>query len=127
MQEEQTIGNVFFRIIKGVGLSLAFSFLCAVVFASVLQLTALPDKIIYPVNQTVKVLSIVIGALVCVRGEKGWLQGLAIGALFAALSYLAFSALGGGFSLSWLLFLELALSLFAGAIGGVVAVNLKRE
>ncbi|MBQ7369059.1 MAG: TIGR04086 family membrane protein [Clostridia bacterium] len=127
MQEEQTTGNVFFRIIKGAGLALAFSFLCALVFASVLQCTPLPDKIIYPVNQTVKVVSIVIGALVSVRGEKGWLQGLAVGGLFAAFSYLSFSALGGDFSLSWLVLAELALSLFAGAVGGVVAVNLKRE
>ena len=127
MQNETTTGSAIFRIIKGVGLALAFSFLAAVVFASILQISPLPDKVIYPVNQTVKVVAVILGALVCVRGEKGLLQGLAIGGLFTALSYLTFSALGGDFSLSWLIFAELALALFAGAVSGVVAVNLKRE
>ena len=127
MQEERTTGNVLFGIIKGAALALGVSVLCAVVFASVLQCVPLPDKIIYPVNQTIKVVSILIGVLACVRGAKGWLQGLAVGGLFTAFSYLAFSALGGDFSLTWLCLAELALSLFTGIVGGVVAVNLRRD
>ena len=127
MQNETTTGSAIFRIIKGVGLALAFSLLAAVVFASILQISPLPDKAIYPINQTVKVVAIILSSLVFIRGEKGLLQGLAIGGLFTALSYLTFSALGGDFSLSWLIFAELALALFVGAVSGVVAVNLKRE
>ena len=127
MRNETTTGSGLFHIIKGVGLALAFSFLATVVFASILQFSPLPDKVIYPVNQTVKVVAVILGALVCVRGEKGLIQGLAIGGLFTALSYLTFSALGGDFSLSWLIFAELALALFAGAVSGAIAVNLKRE
>lgn len=127
MQNESTAGSVIFRIIKGVGLALAFSFLAAVVLANVLQFSPLPDKVIYPVNQTVKVLAVILGALVFVRGEKGLVQGVAIGALFTALSYLTFSALGGDFSLSWTIFAELALSLFAGAVSGAIAVNLRKD
>ncbi len=125
--QNETTGNVFFRIIKGVGLALAISFLSAIVLANVLTFTSLPDKVIYPVNQTVKVLAIAISALVFVRGEKGLLQGVAIGALFTALSYLAFSALGGDFSLSWLIFAELALAVLCGGVCGAVAVNLRRD
>ncbi len=125
--QNETTGNVFFRIIKGVGLALAISFLFTIILASVLTVTTLPDKVIYPVNQTFKVLAIAISALVFVRGEKGLLQGVAIGALFTALSYLAFSALGGDFSLSWLIFAELALALLCGGVCGAVAVNLRRD
>lgn len=125
--QNETTGNVFFRIIKGVGLALAFSFLCSVVLAGVLTVASLPDKVIYPIDQTVKVLAIALASLVCVRGEKGLLQGLAIGALFTALSYLAFSAIGGDFSCSWLIFAELALALFCGGVCGAVAVNLRRD
>ena len=127
MDNQSTTGNVLFHIVKGVGIALAFSFLAVVVFASVLQFTSLPDFIVYPVNQTIKVLAIVLGALLCVRNEKGLLQGVAIGALFTALSYLAFSALGGDFSLSWLILAELALSVFVGGVSGAVAVNLRRD
>ena len=125
MQNETTYGNVFFTIAKGVGLALACSFLSALIFAAVLRATAMSDSVIYPVTQTLKVLSIALGTLAFVRGEKGWLKGGAIGLIFTALSYLLFSALGGDFSLSWLIFAELFLSVFAGVLCGIIAVNIK--
>ena len=127
MQNEWTTGGKIFNIIKGVALALAFSLLASIVLASILQTFPLPDKVIYPINQTVKVVAIMLGALVFVREEKGFLQGVAIGALFTALSYLSFSALGGDFSLSWLIFAELALALFVGAVSGAIAVNIRRD
>lgn len=125
MRNETSYGNGMFSVIKAVLLSLAISLLSAIVFAVILRSTSLSEKAIYPVNQTVKALSIAIGALVFVRGEKGWLKGGGVGLLFTALSYLAFSALGGDFSLSWLIFAELAIALVVGAVSGIVAVNLK--
>ncbi len=127
MQNQSTTGGKIFNVIKGVALALAFSLLASIVLASILQCFPLPDKVVYPINQTVKVAAIMLGSLVFVREEKGLLQGVAIGALFTALSYLAFSALGGNFSLSWLIFAELALALFVGAISGAVAVNIRRD
>ena len=125
MQNETTTGNHFFQIVKGVALALCFSLLAAVVFANVLRATTVPDKAVYPVNQTIKIVAVSIGTLVFVRGEKGLIKGGAIGLLFTALSYLTFSAFGGDFSLSWLIFAELALALLAGAVCGAVAVNFR--
>ena len=126
MQNERT-GNVFFQIAKGVGLALSFSLLAVIIFASVKTATAVPDKWVRPVNQTIKVLSVALGAFFCVRGEKGWLQGLGVGALFTALSFLTFSALGGAFSISWLIFAELGLAMLTGGVFGALAVNIKRD
>ena len=126
-QNDTSVGNDFFQIIKGVALSLAFSFLAAVVFATVLRFTPLPDQVIYPINQTLKVLAVCIGTLAFVRGEKGFLKGGAIGVLFTALSYLAFSAIGGNFSLSWLIVCELLIALLSGVLSGAIAVNLRRN
>ena len=127
MQNETTVGNGLFQILKGALLALAFSFLMTVIFANVLRFTPLPDKVIYPVNQTVKVLSIAVGTLVFIRGEKGFLKGIAVALIFTALSYLAFSAIGGDFSLSWLIFAELFIAILSGIISGAVAVNLRRN
>lgn len=127
MQRESTAGNSLFRIVKGVGLALGFAFLGVVVFAGVLRSTNILDRAVYPVNQTLKLLAIALGTLVFVRGEKGFLQGGAIGLLFAALSYLTFSALGGDFSLSWVAIVEVLLSVLTGAVCGAVAVNLHRN
>lgn len=126
MYDESSTGNGIFQIVKGVGLSLAFSFLTAIVFASVLRSFPIADKVIYPVNQTLKVLCVLLGALAFVRGEKGYLKGGAIGLLFTALSYLTFSALGGDFSVSVWIIVEIFLALFAGVVGGALAVNFRR-
>ena len=126
MQNETATGNAFFQILKGAAFALGFSLLAVIIFANILRFTPLPDKVIYPVNQTVKVVAILLGSLIFVRGEKGFLKGGAIGLIFTALSYLAFSAIGGNFSLSWLIFAELALAIFAGVVGGAIAVNLRR-
>jgi putative membrane protein (TIGR04086 family) len=114
-----------FRLLKGVGFAWVFSFLSVVVFACVLRIRPCSDKTVYVVNQTIKGVAIVLASVLFVRGEKGWLKGMAVGGLFIALSYLTFAVVGGGFALSGFAFLELAIGLFLGAISGIVAVNLK--
>ena len=126
MRNETMNGDGVFPIVKAVLLSLAVSLLASVVFAVILRAASWGEGVIYPVNQIVKVISIALGALVFVRGEKGWLKGGAVGLLFTALSYLAFSALGGDFSLSWLIFVEVGVAFLAGALSGILAVNLKK-
>ena len=126
MRNDRVYGEGIFTVIKAAGLALALSLLCAVVFAVLLRVCEWGDGVIYPINQTIKGISIAVGALVCVRGEKGWLKGGGAGLLFTGVSYLAFSALGGDFSLSWLIFAELALAFILGGIGGTLAVNLKK-
>jgi putative membrane protein (TIGR04086 family) len=127
MHNETAIGNGFFQVVKGVVFALAFSLLSAIIFASVLRFSGLSDKVIYPVNQTLKVLSAFLGAVFFVRGEKGLVKGVAIGLLFTALSYLTFSAIGGDFSLSWWIIAELVLSALAGVVGGVIGVNIRHD
>ena len=126
MQNGSSYGNVFFTMVKGVGTALGCSLLSTVILACLLRFGALPDKAIYPVNQVLKVVFVSLSAILFVRGEKGWLQGGGIGLLFTALAYVTFSAIGGNFSLSWLALVELALAFFAGALGGVIGVNLRR-
>ena len=123
--ENSSTGNGLFQIIKGAALALATSLLAAIVFASILRVTELPDAIIYPVNQTLKVLAVCLGTIAFVRGDKGFIKGGAIGLIFTALSYLTFSAIGGNFSLSGFVVAELLLNVAAGAVGGIIAVNVK--
>ena len=125
MQKEISYGNGAFSVLKAVLLALGVSLLATVVFAVILRAAALREGVIYPVTQTIKCLALAIGVLTFVRGDKGWLKGGAVGLLFTALSYLAFSALGGDFSLTWLIFLELAISLSIGVVSGMLAVNLR--
>ena len=122
MRNESYYGNGFFAVLKGTGVALALS-LAAVAILAFLPLSV---SVVYPITQTVKVLAVALGTLVFVRGEKGWLKGGGIGLLFTALSYLAFSAIGGDFSLSWLILVEVLLAFVSGALAGAIAVNIKR-
>ena len=124
--QENTYGNGFFTVVKGLLCALVVALLATVIFASVLQAAPLPDSVIYPVNQTIKVVAIVLGAFLFVRGEKGFLKGGVVALLFTALSYLTFSALGGDFSLGWLVLLELILAFLIGAVSGILTVNMKK-
>ena len=114
-----------FSVLKSAGVALGISFLGSVLFAVTLGFLPRAENIIYPVNQTLKVVAILVGALLFIRGEKGWIKGGGAGLLFTALSYLAFAAIGGDFSFSWLIFVEIFFAVTAGAIGGIIAVNLK--
>lgn len=127
MQREGSVGESLFQIIKGTGLALVLSLVTALLFAVLLRCTYIPDSLIYPVNQTLKAICIIVGALLCVRGEKGFIKGGAIALLFTALSYLAFSAIGGDFSLSWMIVVEVFLALMTGVLSGSIAVNLRRN
>ncbi len=122
MQNERT-NNDFFQVAKGVGVALAFSLIAVIIFASVLRFTTIPSNAVYPVNQTIKIIAVCIGSLLFIRGEKGLIKGLLLAGVYTMLSYLTFSSLGGDFSLAWTIFVELALSLLAGGICGVIAVN----
>ena len=126
MQREFGYGNGIFTVIKATLLALAISLLSAVVFAVFLRVSSIGDGWIYPINQLLKGVSIVVGVFLFAEGEKGWLKGGGTGLLFTALSYLAFSALGGGFTLSWLILLELFAAFLIGSISGILAVNLKK-
>ncbi len=126
MRRELDYGNGFFTVIKATLLALAVSLLLAVGFAVLLRAGGIGEGWIYPVNQLLKGVSIAVGTFLFAKGEKGWLKGGGTGLLFTALSYLAFSAIGGDFSLSWLILLELCLAFLIGAISGVLAVNLKK-
>ena len=124
--ENERIGNGFFEIIKGVALALGLSFLGVIIIASLLPATGMEERVLYPLVQTVKVVAVFIGAIATVRSDKGLLKGAVVGLLFTALSYLTFSAIGGDFSLSWLILCETLLCVASGGIAGAIAVNVKR-
>ena len=118
--------NEGFSIVKGVAFATAVSLLAAIVLAVLLRGGFLSNVIIYPINQAVKSVALALGTLLFIRGEKGLLKGVAVALLFTGVSYLAFSAIGNDFSLSWLILAELALAAIVGGISGILAVNLKR-
>lgn len=117
--------SALFQIVKGTGIAVLFALVATVLFSFILRLTSVPDSVIMPVDQCIKALAVLFGCLFSLRGEKGWLKGLAVGMLTVALTGFVFSAVARDFSFSLLLLAEFAFGAVAGLLSGIVAVNLR--
>ena len=86
-------------ILKGVIVALCVSLVGILIFAFLLRFTSISDKIIAPVNQVIKGVSIFFGVFIGLKKHKemGLLNGLFIGLLFTILAFLVFSLLDGAF------------------------------
>ncbi len=120
------IGKIAAEIGKCVGIALLFSLIAELVFALVIQLCSLSESVVMPVNQAIKAVAIVLGCLLGFSAEKGIVKGAAGGVLVIAVTWLAFSFIAGGVSVSKLFPLELFFGAVVGAIAGVIAVNVKK-
>ncbi len=113
--------NGIMTILKGALNALIVSLLSILLFAFIIKLTSLSDGLIKPINQVIKVLSILIGCFFAFKkdGEKTLLKGAIIGLVYTLLAYVLFSALNGKFEFSMSLVYDV---LFSMAIGVICAI-----
>ena len=127
MQSENSFAAHLLQIVKAVVLAVLFCLVAVLIFSLVLKFASLSDSVIKPVNQFIKVFAILFGCFFALRGEKGWLKGIAVGLLTVMLTCLVFAMVGGDFSMSWLIVAELAFGAVAGLLSGIIAVNVRPE
>ena len=111
--------------IKAVLIAIVCALVLTSAIARIMHVTAMPDKMILPVNLTIKAASVFVGCALSLRGQKGWLRGMFVGLAFTCLSGLLFGLLGGDFAFSWLLIVEVLFGLIAGALSGMFSVNFR--
>ena len=111
--------------VKAVLIAIVCALVLTSAFALIMQVTAMSDKVILPVNLTIKAVSVFTGCAVSLRGQKGWLRGMLVGLAFTCLSGLLFALVGGEFSFTWLLIVEVLFGAVIGALSGVFAVNFR--
>lgn len=116
-------------IVKGSLIALSFSLIAILVFAFVLRFVAISDEVIKPINQIIKIFSIAVGVFVGLKKnyDMGLIRGLLIGIAYTIIAFVSFSILDGSMSLSITLINDLLFGAIAGAICGILAVNLKRK
>ena len=114
------------QISKAVCAAIIFCLVYSLIFAGLLSLFSIPSTAIKPVNQVAKILSIVFGGMLFIRGERGLVKGAALGVLSILQAWLLFATIAGDFSANWTLLLEVLIGAFAGAITGIIAVNVKK-
>lgn len=121
--------NFIISILKGALISVCVSLVCILVFAFFIKLTNMSDGIIKPINQVIKVLSILIGTIIAVKKtkQKGLISGIFVGLLYTVLAFVVFSALNGSFKFDITLLIDIVFGVIAGAICGVIGVNVKSK
>lgn len=116
-------------LVKGVGIGLSVALIGILLFAFILRFTNMSEKLITPVNQVIKGISIFFGVFLGLKGRKtnGLFGGLLIGFFFTLFAFLVFSLLSGAFSFDGTLFGDLIFGSIIGTICGIICVNLKKS
>ncbi|MBP3619704.1 MAG: TIGR04086 family membrane protein [Clostridia bacterium] len=129
LNKEKSASNLALSVLKGVLVGLCVSLVGILLFAFVLRFTSVSDKIISPVNQVIKGISIFAGVFVAMRKHKslGLLNGLLIGFCYTIVAFLVFSILDGAFSFDKTFLSDLVFGSVIGAICGIICVNLKKN
>lgn len=115
------------NIVKGSLISVSISLVLILIFALLIKFINIPDNVITPVNQIIKIVSIFFGCFISLKHyqQKGLLTGSMIGLIYTLLAFLIFSLLGGTFNLSISLLVDSIFALIIGAICGIFSVNKK--
>ena len=119
--------NVFFKIIKGVGISFAFTLICLTIFSALLTYTSLSENLIQPVVISVTGISILAGSFFATRkvGKNGIIKGIAVGLIYILLIYLISSIVNrGNFAFTIGSIIMILIGILCGAIGGIIGVNI---
>lgn len=118
--------NIFLKILKGVGISFAFTLICLTIFSALLTYTSLSESLIQPVVISVTGISILAGSFFATRkvGKNGIIKGIAVGLIYILLIYLTSSIAGGNFALTIGSMIMILIGILCGAIGGIIGVNI---
>lgn len=126
---KETRNNFFISLLKGSLMALSISLILICVFAFLLRFCDIKTEAIKPINQVIKIVSILIGTFYGLKKstEMGLITGLFIGLAYTLLAFVVFSILNGGFNFERSLINDIIFGGIAGAIAGVVAVNFKKK
>ena len=116
-----------FQIVKAASAAVIASLIFVLIFTLIIQLFSLPLGAVKPVNQVFKIISIAIGGLIFIRGDKGWLKGIIYGLIAVIVTYLLYGAISHSLSIGWKFAIEILLGVVCGAITGIIAVNIKKN
>lgn len=123
------LSDFWTAVIKGSLWAVSISLIAILLFAILIRFTNIPDSFIKPINQVIKVFSILIGVILGakINPSKGLKMGFFTGILYSILAYLIFSLLSMSFSFDMTNIIDLIFAGLIGAISGVFAVNISNK
>lgn len=118
--------SLFWDILKGALISVSATLIMILLFAVLIRFFNISDGWIFPINQVIKIVSIILGLIAMLKStkEKGFVKGLLLGALYFVLSFFIFSILQGNFSISIKNLYDFLLTALMGGLIGIILVNI---
>lgn len=118
--------NTVTDVIRGTLIAIIVSLVGVLVLALVAKFVDIKESIFLPINQLIKLLSVLIGCLAGIKArERGALKGTLIGLLYAVSAIFIFLIIDNNLvnNFSWI---DIATGIVSGAVSGVIAVNVKK-
>ena len=114
------------KILYGAITALACSLALILIFALLLRFLNIDAIFVMPINQAIKILSILIGVFIGLKGNKskGFIKGVLIGFLYAVLAYFIFGILSLKFNFSVTILIDIIACSMIGGICGIIGVNI---
>ncbi|MBR1746604.1 MAG: TIGR04086 family membrane protein [Clostridia bacterium] len=120
--------NFLFDLIRSAIIAVLISLALVLVFALIVNLTEVPDVLIAPVNQVIKILSVLVGCLIGIKEKRrGAFKGAIVGLSYTLLSILIFGLISNSVRFNAMSLIDVALGIVIGAISGVIAVNVGKK
>ncbi len=118
----------FFDILRATVIAVIVSLVTVLVFSLIVNLTNVNEKIILPINEAIKAVSILAGCFIGFKELKfGAFKGAISGLLYTFLSILIFGIISHSVKFNALSLIDVALGIVAGAISGIIVVNIKKK
>lgn len=129
MKKENRSGSIILKGLKGSLIATAISLILILIFAFIIKIIGISDNLISPINQVIKTISILIGIIFALKDkqEKGLICGVVTGLIYTIIAFVVFSILNGCFAFDKSLFNDILFGAIAGAICGILTVNLKHK
>lgn len=113
-------------IVRSTLVSLIISIILVLILALIVKLTNAASSIILPINQVIKILSILAGSFIGIKTvEKGAFKGAVSGLLFSFISMFLFATIEGSQIIALSTLVDVVAGMVAGLISGIITVNVK--
>lgn len=127
MEKAKNLKTDVTDVLKAVLFATLISLAMVLIFAIVIRFANVENKVIMPVNIAIKILSLLIGVMLAFKNlQNGLVKGAISGLVYMLFTFLIFSALTAfkDVSFSWIDLITLPI---AGAISGIITVNVKSK
>lgn len=121
------MNNYIIKISTGIAISVILTLILLFVFSIILAYTNTSEEVMVPVIIGITGISILSGSSIATSKikKKGIVNGMIIGGIYIFILYIISSILSAQFSLNTYSIIMMVIGIIAGAIGGIVGVNLK--